>query len=296
MMKLPISDAVSDLIKVTAMIIPAHPHSVIFRNKLKLPDALAALPIKFILIALVLLLPALPASAATLTVSGTCTLAIAWASAVANSDQTGCTASGTYGDDTITLTGNVTINSATPLTLPTGNAGAVTITGNNNTYTVSHASGQHFLVQGQTLTINDLTLTGGRGGGGPGGAIEVTRFGRLNVNRSIFHGNSTTTDGGAISVDQGTVTIKQSVFYNNTATRAGGVIHSSGGALTLDNSTLYNNSSTTGQIQLGDSTVGEDARGAGTTVIRHITMAGCLGTIFFQLQWHQLQPRGHKHL
>ncbi len=236
------------------------------------------LPFKFVLIALVFLLPALPAFAATLTVSGTCTLEIAWASAVANSDQTGCTASGTYGDDTIELTGDVTINSATPLTLPTGNPGAVTITGNNHTYTVSHASGQHFLVQGSTLTINDLTLTGGNGGGGPGGAIEVTRFGTVNINRSVIHGNSTTTDGGAIYIDRGTVTIKRSVFYNNTATRAGGAIHSSGGVLTLDNSTLYNNSSPTGQIQLGDTTGGEGARGASTTTIRHITMAGCLGT------------------
>ncbi len=97
-------------------------------------------------------------------------------------------------------------------------------------------------VMGSTaLTLNDLTLTRGRGS--DGGAVY--NRGMLTVNNCIFSGNSTNADGGAICND-GTCTVNSSTFSGNSTSsingRGGGMFND--GTCTVSNSTFSGNSVT----------------------------------------------------
>jgi hypothetical protein len=72
--------------------------------------------------------------AADITVSGTYTLSDAITAANTNADTVGCTGSGTYGDDTIILTANITLAAAlTEITSAiTIEGGGYTVNGNND--------------------------------------------------------------------------------------------------------------------------------------------------------------------
>ena len=229
---------------------------VITLNRLKLPDALTTLPIKLILIALVLLLSALPALAADIIVDAddTCSFADAWLSARYNANQGGCVATGTYGDDTIILEKDVSGGNLSHYQATAGDnrsLGNLTVEGQGHTYTMTANNGLHFSLAtpvGAWITINNLTLTrAAETGVSPlGGSINAvgssTHVANVAVNNSIFYSNHTSAEGGVINVAHGNVVINKSVFYNNRSDGEGSAFHVDvGGSVTVTNSVIYNN-------------------------------------------------------
>ena len=118
--------------------------------------------------------------------------------------------------DTInfSVTGTITLNSGAlnitkNLIIQGPGAAQLTVSGNN-------ASGVFFITSGDTVTINDLTITNG----------------------------SSSTTGGGIS-NSGTLALNDARLSNNKATNGGGAIYNQGN-LTITGSTLTTNSSPAG--------------------------------------------------
>ncbi len=151
---------------------------------------------------------------------------------------------------------------------------SVTIVGDSAGTTVIDASGMSAVpdrifevLSGSTLTLNNLTLTGGDGGGSGGGAVLVSTGTTLITNDVIIAGNDgnnggalqnngtfnatfTTFDNnsgnsGAAIDNSGTMTLTDVAIIGNTATNAGGGIRNNGDA-TLTSVTLSGNSANQG--------------------------------------------------
>ncbi|MBK1827293.1 choice-of-anchor Q domain-containing protein [Haloferula rosea] len=93
---------------------------------------------------------------------------------------------------------------------------------------------------GSTVTLNFLTLTGGRSTFG-GGIFNSQ--GTLTLNQSTLSGNSASSRGGGI-YNGSTLTLNQSTLSGNSASSGGGIYNLD--ALTLNQSTLSGNSSDLG--------------------------------------------------
>lgn len=104
--------------------------------------------------------------------------------------------------------------------------------------------GYFFLITNANIhvTINDITFKNGNAF--DGGAIEVEDGAQLTVNRCIFEGNNAYANvmgtdfglGGAINVDEGSLTANDCRFINNWAGRYGGAICvEDSGSVTLKN-------------------------------------------------------------
>ncbi len=194
------------------------------------------------------------------------------------------------GNDTITLTGDVTLNAPLP-----ENTSNITINGNG--YTIS-GNKQHriFFVQWNgTLTLNDVVLAHGNGGNSGGASMNL---GALNIKRSTLR-NNTADSGGAIDSFQGFLSIQRSAFRdnsaawgaairsfdinsnivnstfsNNSASEAAGGLFVQGGGMTVTNSTFVNNSGggvrrQSGTLNLRNSIVANSG-------VRH---GDCVGTL-----------------
>ena len=104
------------------------------------------------------------------------------------------------------------------------------------------AERRHFDVSSMTsLTLSDLTLTGGNVSGG-GGALR--NQGSLTLHRSTFTGN-VAAEGGAIlsSSDSSLLSITNVTFAGNTASSDGGAIWSGAANNSLQNVTIVDNTS-----------------------------------------------------
>ena len=96
---------------------------------------------------------------------------------------------------------------------------------------------------GETLTLNDCTITENRTGpGAAGGAIFNSGGGTLTVINSTIS-NNTAASAGGIGIFDGTVTVINSTISNNTASDLGGgfINQQPGASLTLINSTVSGN-------------------------------------------------------
>jgi CSLREA domain-containing protein len=135
------------------------------------------------------------------------------------------------GSNAITLSnGQLTIDHNVNIVGPTTDS--VTISGNNLTrlFTVN---------TGRTASIANLTLTGGNGLGGDGGAIQNN--GTLTLNGVTLNGNSAI-NGGAIRSD-GALVLINTTISGNTATGDGGGLYNAIAQATLTNVTVaYNRS------------------------------------------------------
>lgn len=185
----------------------------------------------FALISIALLF-ASPAYAVYITVDSDCRLADAIRAANTDSAVGECPAGN--GADTITLSGNVTLDANLPPI-----TSDITIEGSG--YTISGNSEYRiFGVNGGTLTVNELTMT--KGNADWGGAI-YSIGGILTITNSSING-SWAPEGGAIG-NEGTLTITNSAFSSNSA-NVGSVIHSTDGRITITDSAFNNNMADTG--------------------------------------------------
>ena len=132
------------------------------------------------------------------------------------------------------------------ITLMGSNITNLTINGNQKTI---NGSGQYqflFTKPGQTVTLNNLTITNcyyNYGGG------AITNYNAtLIINNSNLTHNKAGTSGGAIDNNQGTLNITNSNLTHNTIRELGngGAIANSKGTLTITNSNLTGNNATNG--------------------------------------------------
>jgi hypothetical protein len=168
------------------------------------------------------------------------------------------------GEITITDPGGVTVDATTT-------PGGITITGGDTTrlFTVS---------AGTTLTLTRLTLTGGNGSGGSGGAIVnlgdttldlctvvdnqgssggaiLCEAGTLRLTRCTLSGNHTAGagSGGAIHCSTNLI-VSRCLFTGNNAS-AGGAVRQQGGTATLEHCTFSGNAASFGGGLLNSSGV-----------------------------------------
>jgi hypothetical protein len=169
------------------------------------------------------------------------------------------------------------------------------INGGGNVTIDGEGARQLFIVNaGANLALQDITLRGGRWGGG-GGAIDnagtllierstlqdntaesggnggaiLQRGGTLTMRQSTLQSNAATGggSGGAIAVTGGTVHIRQSTFNGNFASLYGGAFYLEGGDFTLENSTVSANQATS----IGGGLFSNIPEGAGAVALLHDT-------------------------
>jgi hypothetical protein len=93
-----------------------------------------------------------------------------------------------------------------------------------------------------TLNISDSTFSNSTSTNLTGaGVILLSSIGTVNIDHSIFDGNSATGSGGAILNLGGTLNVTTSTFSNNTTGGFGGAIASVGGTSQISGSTFNNN-------------------------------------------------------
>ena len=189
--------------------------------------------------------------------------------------------SGTYN---LTIT-NANPSATEPNTILIGGATSVgiTISGAGSATTIIHqtvaGSGvfeNFYPVTGQTITIQNVTISGGIAGGfGGGGILAGGPSNVFNVTNCVISGNSTqsTDNGGGISFSGGgTLNCTNSTFSNNTATAA------VGGAIALNNGTNAGNLSISGCTFNGNqATAGAGAGQGGAIMI--VLATGSTGNI-----------------
>jgi len=151
--------------------------------------------------------------------------------------------------------GNITMTASCTMDTAATIASNTTIEGGGFTLTASglgtSGAGRHFLVKaGVTLTINNLTLTGGVV---PNSGGSIYNNGSVIISNSTITGNSTTnastTDllvgGGALyNNSTGYMSISDTHINNNSTPRLGGGIFNNPGNLVLVNVTFTNNTAT----------------------------------------------------
>ncbi|MEM7352514.1 MAG: right-handed parallel beta-helix repeat-containing protein [Acidobacteriota bacterium] len=234
-----------------------------------------------------------------------CTLADAVATAIADAGDPAvgaCARVGT-GDPVIELEEETYVADG-ELPFVIGPTKIVTIQGANDSHVAkikrSNAAPRTrlFKVEG-TLTLDNLTVTGGdasNGGGAikvyPGGALHLfgCRFlnnasdwsggaifsqGTVTIDSCYFKGNSAGSYGGALSIQGGEATIHRSAFAFNDAAWSGGALHVDGGSVPLvENSTFSRNSSNKGgavAVVLGSASINmctfkDNTAGVGSTL------------------------------
>ena len=208
--------------------------------------------------------------AANISVDEDCTLSEAIHAANNDAEFDRCTAGD--GEDTITLTGDVTLSGRLP-TITTD----MTIDGSG--YTVSgDDSTAIFAIDEATVTLEDMTITNGKTGA-RGGSIHVTlgdlkleevivkdswagdagggiyaSDSNVNIVTSQVKDNSAERSGGAglyftSSTNGHTLNIEEySSFSGNTASQDGGAMRVAGGIVTIDKSSFSNNTADEGGV------------------------------------------------
>lgn len=203
------------------------------------PGSLGSLP----LLALLALLLAPTLNAATITVSGTCTLVDAIIAAETDAASGNCVAGA--GNDDIVLTTNVVLAVARGTTgfEPTGLPSittSISIHGNGHSISRDPAAPDFMLMAVAStgiLLLDTVTLSGGSGTGA--GAIE--NAGNLTLHNSTIANNHGQNCGGI--VNENTLSVTSSLFVGNSSSGNAGAIFNYSGTATLTNTTISGNSS-----------------------------------------------------
>lgn len=143
---------------------------------------------------------------------------------------------------------------AIPLTVSNNQPQAMVVKG-NNTFRI------FTLVDSAVFTVNNLTVTGGYSNG-LGGGILMGNSSTLHLNRSTISNNAAN-EGGGIYVNQsGTLNINASTVSGNTATSGGGIYNNF--TATLNNSLVALNTAIVGVDLFGRDNIGNrDGYGIG---------------------------------
>jgi Ca2+-binding RTX toxin-like protein len=209
------------------------------------------------------------------TAGGICSLREAIASANANADTLGCTHTGTYGDDTISLPGTsygLTIGGSGENADATGD---LDITNSSTLAIVHPGTGQAAIdasglaprdrvidqLPGTALSLSAIAVQGGMITGEAGGGIRTTGDSTTLVNSTV-EGNSSNFNGGGLFGPN--LTLVQSTVSGNSSGSYGGGINAS--VLTMTSSTVSAN------VAAGGGT--EIALQTGASVIESSTVAG----------------------
>src|SRR5688572_8230101 len=198
------------------------------------------------------------------TMNGQCTLREAVENANNDSAGNGDCASGSGSDVisfnlsgcpcTILLTSEITIGSNVMI-VGLGASNLIISGGNAN---------RVFLLTSATISIDQLTITGGAISGS-GGGIYVSDTAIVNIFHSVISGNSAISGGGIYNAG-GTLTISNSTISNNTASGSGGGVYANGPTAT----TIITNTTITANSATG---VGIGIVNGGTMTIRNSTIA-----------------------
>jgi len=104
--------------------------------------------------------------------------------------------------------------------------------------------GRHFVVDGGTLILEDITLCGANATTHRGGVV-VSQGGRLYLEAgSIITGNMAV-NGGGVDVVNGVITINEGFVSRNNASGCGGGIRVNAGALVMNSGSINNNTANT---------------------------------------------------
>jgi uncharacterized protein (TIGR03437 family) len=157
----------------------------------------------------------------------------------------------------IQITKNLTING-------TG-ANLLTISGNNATRVL------RVLGSNLNVTLNDLTITGGRATGSIGGGILSNSA--LTMNRCVIANNFATTSGGGVHLQAGASGVFTACTFNGNTSASGGALYVEGTGnnliLALTNCTISGNTGTA----TGGALLHAAASGNSLTAITHCTIA-----------------------
>ena len=159
------------------------------------------------------------------------------------------------GDDTISfaasLDGDVIQSPNAPMLITSSDAITINGHGANRLTITGFSSTQLFVIEGGTVTINDMTLVAARNATGDGGAIAVRNTGTtLNLNRCRINNSRAFRGGGLAAFLGAVVNINDSTVDNNSSTNeGGGITVSSAAMVNIINSTISGN--TTGNTSLG---------------------------------------------
>jgi hypothetical protein len=233
------------------------------------------------------------ASAAEITPAGLtdaaagCTLRAAVLSANVDADQSGCAATGTYGDDTINLASGTYVLTAAGAPedenvsgdLDVKAPGTLTITGTGATVIDAFA----LFAGGQPdraldvrpeafLTISGVSIQGGHAGSGGG----VRNEGKLIFsNGAITDNHATGAGGGAWASSSGTnvgATFNNVTFSANTALGSAGALFESAAATTVNNGTISRNTADVDANGSGEG--GGTQSNAGDVFIKNTILSG----------------------
>lgn len=168
--------------------------------------------------------------------NGTCTLWDAITAANTDTSTDGCTDGS--GADTITLTVNITLVDYRPAITT-----EITIEGANHDIDGNDRYPMFYVDDGD-LTVNNITLTGGKSSA-YGGAINADG-GSLTVTNAQLEDNAASLLGGAIAASNTDVIIRNGVFVANYSGSLGGALDLAGGEATIRRSSFIGNKAGTG--------------------------------------------------
>ena len=179
------------------------------------------------------------ALAATIHVDSGCTLRQAITSANQDRAPTDTECEAGDGDDTITLSANITLTLDVPAVLS-----KMRVEGGG--YTIDGADTYHiFMVSGSgDLTVNNITLQKGKAtarAGQTGGAVTVMDNGRAVITRSRITSSTAVQAGGAIAVNSARLQISNSTIDNNNGGTTGGGIYGFNARISITHVTFENN-------------------------------------------------------
>ena len=201
---------------------------------------------------------ALPTFATEFTVSSSSDCTLANAIKAANRDEAVGSCDAGQGNDTIFVSGDITLGA----TLPTMRSN-MTITSDDHTVkrviSGNHAFRIFNVADGASLTLRSLQLIAGRNHGMRGGAIRVLQ-GHAQINDVRMENNWAEKGGGALRVGNGSsANCSMCQFVDNHSPTGGAIwVGDEGSSLVLTNSMVYNNSADRGggmYVKQGSATI-----------------------------------------
>jgi len=121
--------------------------------------------------------------------------------------------------------------------------GGIVLTIDGNGQTINGKEEQVFFIDdGASLVLKNITIKNATSLF-DGGAIKINQ-GSLTVSDSTFTDNHAENNGGAIYKEVGSLTVSDSTFTDNHANNTGGAIYDNSNMLTVSNSKFFNNTAT----------------------------------------------------